>query len=104
MADGREYVADVITQLTGNKGKIVGVYPAGAEAVDKMIEGFNSISKKFYLKTQAGTEAAKECVDLFNEVIAAVDNGGDVAAKFEAFAGPSNTFITTAANLVIRMT
>lgn len=101
MADGREYIADLINQLTENKEKISEA--VGAEAVDKMIEGFNSIAKKFYLKTQAGTESAKECLDLFAEVIAAID-GGDVAAKFESFAGPANTFITTATNLVIRMT
>ena len=104
MADGRDVVAALINQLSENKGKIIGVFPTGQEALDKIVEGFTMVQKKFFLKTQGGTDSAKDCVALFNELMTAIDAGGDVQAKFEEFAGPANTLITTAAKWVIRMT
>lgn len=104
MADGRDVVAGLINLLNENKGKIVETLPASQEALEKLIDGFNMIQKKFFLKTEGGSHAANDCVELFKELQAAIEAGGDAQAKFDAFAGPSNTLITTAANWVIRMT
>lgn len=104
MADGRDVIAGLITMLNENKGKVVEALPANQEALEKIIDGYNAIQKKFFLKTEGGTRTSEENVDLFKELLAAIDAGGDAQAKFEAFAAPSNTLITTAANWVIRMT
>lgn len=104
MADGRDLAASLVAQLNENKGKIVGAIPTSQEALEQIINGFDSVQKKFYLRTQGGTDAATECVDLLKELLAAIDAGGDAQAKFDAFAAPSNTLITTAANWVIKMT
>lgn len=104
MADGRDVVAGLIVRLNENKGKVTEALPASQEALEKIIDGFNMVQKKFFLKTEGGTHSAEECVELFKEVLAAIEAGGNAQEKFEAFAGPANTLITTAANWVIRMT
>ncbi len=104
MADGRDIVASLLAELNENKGKIAEALPANQEALQQIIDGFDSVQKKFFLKTEGGTNSAAQCMDLFKELLAAIDAGGDAQGKFEAFAGPSNTLITTAANWVIRMT
>lgn len=104
MADGRDVVAGLINLLEENKGKLVGALPANQAALEQIIDGFKMVQKKFFLKTEGGTHSAEDCVHLFNELLAAIDAGGNVQEKFDAFAGPSNTLITTAANWVIRMT
>lgn len=103
MADGRDIVASLVAELNENKGKIVEVLTANQEALQQIIDGFDGVQKKFYLRTQGGTDAANECVDLFKELLAAL-GGGDAQSKFEAFAGPANTLIKTAANWTIKMT
>lgn len=104
MADGRDVVAGLINSLEENKAKIVAALPANQAALEQIIDGFKMVQKKFFLKTEGGAHSATNCVNLFNELLAAIDAGGNVQEKYAAFAGSSNTLITTAANWVIRMT
>ncbi len=104
MADGRDTVASLIAQLNENKGKIIEALPANQEALQQIIDGFSMVQKKFFLKTEGGTNSASECMALFKKLMEAIDGGGDVQDKFDAFAHPANDLITKAANWVIRMT
>lgn len=107
MSDGRDVVAALIEKLSENYSKLMEKLPESKGTADELIEGFKTIQKKFYLKTQGGTDAATECTGLLNEVLAAVESGTgaqEVQAKFDAFAGPSKNLIHTASTWVIRMT
>ena len=107
MSDGREVVAALIEQLNQDYSKILEKLPASQGTGDELIEGFKTIQKKFFLKTQGGTDAATECTSLFNEVLDSINSGAEtqeIQAKFDAFTGVAKNLIHTASTWVIRMT
>ncbi|MDA8211692.1 MAG: hypothetical protein M0021_07445 [Clostridia bacterium] len=107
MSDGRDVVSALIAELNDNYPKVVEQLPDSKTALEEIIEGYKNIQKKFYLKTQGGTDAATECTTFFNEMVASLNSGAgtqEIQEKFNAFAEPSRNLIHTASTWVIRMT
>lgn len=105
MSDGRDVVAGLIDQVNENYEKFIEKLPEAKESMDKILEGFKTIQKKFFLKTQGGTDMATETGSLLKDLFDTLDADADaVKEKFTAFEGPANILITTTSNWVIRMT
>ncbi len=105
MSDGRDVVAGMIEKLDKSYGKFSENLPESKGSMDQIIEGLKMIQKKFFLKTQGGTDMATVTDKLIDELVAALDgNAGAAKERFEALEGPANNLITTTSNWVIRMT
>ncbi|MHB9094310.1 MAG: hypothetical protein ACYC21_06530, partial [Eubacteriales bacterium] len=95
----------MIKKLNDSYGKFSEKAPAGKGSLDQIIDGLKMIQKKFFLKTQGGTDMATDNDKLVDELIAALDgDAGAAQEKFAAFEGSVNSLITTTSNWVIRMT
>lgn len=105
MGDGRDVVAAMISALDTNKVLMTEKLPEAKDVIDEIYNGLVMIQKKFYLKTQGGTDKVAECQELLMEVITELNNDGPkLGAKFENFTAKTKDAIHVAMTTVIRMT